>query len=272
MEHIKQPVVEGVATQETQIHPTAIVDRRARLEEGVIIGPYCIVKGDVEIDTGTVIYSHALVDDGARVGKNVQVHHGAVVSGRPQDLKYNDEPTYLYIGDGTVIREFATLHRGTIDRGKTVVGKNCLFMAYSHIAHDCYVGDHVILANSVNIGGHVTIQDWAIVGGVVPVHQFVRIGCHSIIGGGFRVPMDVVPYALAGGYPLKIEGLNRVGLQRRGFSEKTVSILRQTYRLLFQSKLNTTQALEQIKTKIEMIPEVKNIIEFIETSERGIVK
>lgn len=255
-----------------RIHPTAVVNPRAQIAEDVLIGPYAIIGRDVEIDSGTTVGSHALVDEGARIGKSVQIHHGAVVSGRPQDLKYQGEPTHLFVGDGTIIREFATLHRGTTHTGKTVVGLNCLIMAYAHVAHDCRIGDNVILANAVNLAGHVTIEEWAIVGGVVPVHQFVRIGAHAMIGGGFRVPMDVVPYALAGGYPLKIEGLNKIGLKRRGFPEPTIKALRQAFRILFQAKMNTTPALERIRAEVEHLPEVQRLVRFVAESERGITK
>jgi len=190
----------------------------------------------------------------------------------PQDLKFEGEKTHLTIGDGTVIREYATLNRGTKYRGRTVVGKNCFIMAYAHIAHDCLLGDHVILANSVNLAGHIEIGDYAIIGGVVPIHQFVKIGAHAIVGGGFRVQKDVCPYALVAGYPLKTVGLNRIGLQRRGFPEKTMQILEKTFRILFKSKLNTTQAVEKIKSERELTPEVQTVLDFIAKSDRGIIK
>ncbi|OGC79546.1 MAG: acyl-[acyl-carrier-protein]--UDP-N-acetylglucosamine O-acyltransferase, partial [candidate division Zixibacteria bacterium RBG_16_40_9] len=217
-------------------------------------------------------HSHVLIEPGTRIGKNCQIYQGAVLGGEPQDLKFEGEKTYLKIGDNTIIREYATLSRGTKHRGETAVGNGCFLMAYAHVAHDCIIGNNVILANSVNLAGHVEIQDFAIIGGIVPVHQFVRIGAHSIIGGGFRVPMDVCPYMLAAGYPLKIYGVNKIGLQRRGFSPHTIEILETVYKILFRSKFNTRQALEKIKSDVEMIPEVQNILGFIEKSERGIVK
>jgi len=253
-------------------HPTALISKKAEIAENVEIGPYSIVNEDVIIESGTKIHSHVLVEPGTQIGRNCQIYQGAVLGGEPQDLKFEGEKTNLKIGDNTIIREYVTISRGTKHRGETTLGKNCLLMAYAHVAHDCIIGDNVILANAVNLAGHVEIQDFAIIGGVVPVHQFVRIGAHSIIGGGFRVPMDVCPYMLAAGYPLKIYGINKIGLQRRGFSALTLEILEKVYRILFRSKWNTKQAVEKIKTEIEMIPEVQNIMDFIEKSERGIVK
>jgi len=256
----------------TLVHTTAIVSSHAELGNGVKVGPYAIVEDNVTIGDGTEIGSHALVASGARIGREVSIHHGAVVGTVPQDLKFGGEESLLYIGDNTTIREFATLNRGTEWRGFTKVGANCLLMAYSHIAHDCLIGDHVILANAVNLAGHVEIGDWAIIGGIVPVHQFVKIGAHAMIGGGFRVPMDVCPYALCAGYPLRVAGLNRVGLERRGFSKDSLEKLDKVYRILFRSKLNTTQALERVKSEIEQVDEVKALVDFIESSERGICK
>jgi UDP-N-acetylglucosamine acyltransferase len=254
------------------IHPTSIIHKNVHLSHDVKVGPYTIINDEIEIGQGTEIGSHVLIDSGTIIGKNCKIHHGAVLGTLPQDLKFGGEKTLLTIGDNTVIREYATLNRGTKYREKTVVGKECFIMIYAHIAHDCLLGDHVILANSVNLAGHIEIGDYAIIGGVVPVHQFVKIGAHSIVGGGFRVQKDVCPYALVGGYPLKSMGLNIIGLKRRGFPEKTVEILEQTFKLLFRSKLNTSQAVERIKSEIKIIPEVQNILDFIAKSERGIIK
>jgi UDP-N-acetylglucosamine acyltransferase len=254
------------------IHPTAIVDPKAELAEDVSIGPYCIVNGDVKIDEKTQIGPHVLIDSGTIIGKNCKIHKGAILGTPPQDLKFGGEKTYLRIGDNTIIREYATLNRGTEWRGETVIGKNCFIMIYAHVAHDCLIGDHVILANSVNLAGHIEIGDYVIIGGIVPVHQFVKIGSHSIIGGGFRVQKDVCPFMMVAGYPLKTIGLNLVGLKRRGFSEKSIDILRQVYKIVFRSKLNTSQAVEKIKNEIELIPEVKEILNFIQNSDRGIIK
>ncbi|MCK4404767.1 MAG: acyl-ACP--UDP-N-acetylglucosamine O-acyltransferase [candidate division Zixibacteria bacterium] len=254
------------------IHPTAIIHKDVKLADDVCVGPFSIINEGAEIGGGTEIGSHVLIDSGTIIGRNCKIHHGAVLGTLPQDLKFQGEKTFVTVGDDTVIREYATINRGTEYRGKSVVGKDCFIMAYAHIAHDCLLGDHVILANSVNLAGHIEIGDFAIIGGVVPVHQFVKIGAHSIVGGGFRVQKDVCPYALVAGYPLKTTGLNRIGLQRRGFSEKTMQILEKTFRVLFKSKLNTSQAIERIKTEVELVPEVQTILDFIVKSERGIIK
>jgi UDP-N-acetylglucosamine acyltransferase len=254
------------------IHKTAIVSPKAELHETVRVDPFAIIEDDVKIGEGSHIKSHAYIADGARIGKKVRIFHGAVISTIPQDLKFEGEQTLAEIGDDTTIREYVTVNRGTSESGATRVGKNCLMMAYSHAAHDCQLGDNVIMANSANLGGHVHIDDNAIIGGIVPVHQFVHIGCHAMIGGGFRVPQDVVPYALIGGYPPRVVGLNLIGLRRRGFSKEAIAALRQTYKLLFSSNLNTTQALNRIKDEIEMIPEVEKVVTFVEQSGRGIIK
>jgi UDP-N-acetylglucosamine acyltransferase len=254
------------------IHKTAIVDPKAELAEDVLVGPYSIINSDVKIDRGTQIGPHVLIDSGTIIGKNCRIHKGAILGTPPQDLKFGGEKTLLRIGENTIIREYATLNRGTTWRGETVIGKNCFIMIYAHIAHDCLLGDNVILANSVNLAGHIEIGDYVIIGGVVPVHQFVKIGSHAIVGGGFRVQKDVCPFMMVAGYPLKTVGLNLVGLKRRGFPEKTISILRQVYRIIFRSELNTSQAVEKIQNEIELIPEVKEILDFIQKSERGIIK
>jgi UDP-N-acetylglucosamine acyltransferase len=254
------------------IHATAIVHKDAQLSGDVKVGPYTIINDEVEVGQGTEIGSHVLIDSGTIIGKNCRIHHGAVLGTLPQDLKFGGEKTHLTVGDNTTIREYATLNRGTDYRWKTIVGKGCFIMIYAHVAHDCLLGDNVILANSANLAGHVEIGDYAIIGGVVPVHQFVKIGAHSIVGGGFRVQKDVCPYALVGGYPLKTMGLNVIGLRRRGFPERTVEILKQTFTLLFRSRLNTSQALEKIKSEVEIIPEVQDVLDFIAKSQRGIVK
>ncbi len=255
----------------TSIHPTALVDKKARLGKNVSVGAFSIVEADVEIGEGSQIASHVLVADGARIGKNCKIHKGAVVATWPQDLKFSGEPSVFIIGDNTTIREFCTLNRGTRELGKSQIGGDCLLMAYAHVAHDCIVGDHAILANGVQLGGHVEIGAWAIIGGMTPVHQFCKIGQHCMIGGGYRAVQDVPPYIMATGEPLRYAGLNSIGLKRRGFSSETLSILKKAYRFIFRSKLNLTQALERIENELEPIPEIKNIIEFVKSSDRGLI-
>ncbi len=254
------------------IHPTAVVAAGALLGDNIEIGPHSLIEDNVWIGDGCRIGANVVIADGSRLGKNVKVHHGAVLGNIPQDLKFGGESSLMTIGDNTIVREFATVNRGTIQRGETTIGSDCLLMAYSHVAHDCVIGNHVILANSVNLAGHIEIGDFATIGGLVPVHQFVKIGKHVMIGGGFRVPMDICPYAMCGGYPMKVMGLNIIGLRRRGFAKETLETLDKAFRILFRSKLNTTQAVEQIKAEVELIPEVRDILDFIAASERGICK
>ena len=255
-----------------EMHPSAIVGPEAELGEGVSVGPFSIVEDGVVIGARTRIASCVLVARGTRLGEACEIHHGAVVGTAPQDLKFEGEETTLDVGDRTVIREFATLNRGTKHRWKTVVGNDCLLMAYAHVAHDCLLGDHVIMANSVGLGGHVTIEDYVILGAFAKVHQFARIGRHGFVGAGFRVSKDVAPYIKAAGDPLKPAGLNTIGLKRRGFSPEVLAVLARAYRILFRSGLNTSQALERMREELEPTEEVKALIRFIEESERGIVK
>jgi len=249
----------------------AVVDPGAHLEPGVVVGPFAVIEENTVIGAGTVIGAHALVASGARIGKDCRIHHGAVIGSQPQDLKFRGEQTTLEIGNHTTVREYATLNRGTLERGKTTIGNHCFIMAYAHVAHDCSVGNNVILANSVNMAGHVIIEDYVVIGGLVPVHQFVRIGRHAMIGGGFRVPKDVPPYILAGQEPLVFQGLNLVGLKRRNFSRESLDLLRRTYQIIYDSNLNVTQAIERIRAEITQTEEVSVLVEFIEKSKRGII-
>jgi UDP-N-acetylglucosamine acyltransferase len=255
----------------TTVHATSIVGPKAQLGDNVTIGPYAIVEDDVVIGAGTTVASHALIANGSRIGKECRIHHGAVIGTQPQDLKFRNEVTTMEIGDHTVIREYATLNRGTHERWKTTVGSHCFFMAYSHVAHDCVIGDHVILANSVNMGGHVVIEDHAVVGGMVGIHQFSHIGCHCMIGSGSRVTKDVPPYVLAGQEPLAFNGLNLVGLRRRNFSPETIDSLEKAYRLVYHNQLNISQAVEKIKSDLTLTDEIRHVVEFIEKSKRGVI-
>ncbi|SYZ72720.1 UDP-N-acetylglucosamine acetyltransferase [Candidatus Zixiibacteriota bacterium] len=256
----------------TDIHPTAIIDSSAKIGQNVNIGPFSIVESDTVIGDNVTIGSHCLLARFAELRENVVLHQGVVVGTVPQDLKFKGERTRIVIGKGTVIREYAMLNRGTSAHGETTIGENCFLMAYSHVAHDCIIGDNTILANSVNLAGHIEIGDWVTIGGVVPVHQFVKIGSHCMIGGGFRVQQDVCPYSLVAGYPLKVVGLNAIGLKRRGFKTETIHLLEKTFKILFFSGFNTSQAVTRIKDDVEMVPEVQRILDFIEKSDRGIIK
>jgi UDP-N-acetylglucosamine acyltransferase len=252
------------------IHPTAIVDDAAEVGDGVVIGPYSIVGPGVTIGANTRIGPHVLIERDTTLGVDCVIHKGAVLGTDPQDLKYAGEPTTLTVGDRTVIREYATLNRGTSALGFTEVGSDCLLMAYTHVAHDCRLGDHVILSNAVNMGGHVTIGDWAIVGGVTPIHQFVRIGQHAFVGGASRVAKDIPPYVMAAGSPVQLRGLNSVGLQRRGFAEDVRRELKRAYRLFFASSYNTSQALARARDELRSIPEIEIFLSFFEATERGV--
>jgi UDP-N-acetylglucosamine acyltransferase len=256
----------------SSIHATAIVGTKAQIAEDVEIGPYSVIDDNVVIGAGTVIGSSVKLADGAVIGQNVRISHGAVIGTMPQDLKFGGEKTKAIIGDNTVVREYVTVNRGTKAHGETSVGKNCMLMAYSHVAHDCVIGDSVIMANSVNLAGHIEIDDYAILGGVLPVHQFVKIGAHCMIGGGFRVQQDICPYSLVGGYPLRVVGINSIGLRRRGFPPETIGSLEKAFKILFFGGLNTTQALEAIKDGLEITPEIQQILTFFSRSTRGVVK
>jgi len=255
-----------------KIHPTAIVDSGAKIGENVSIGPYSVISGNVEIGDNCQIGTQTVILPGARIGRDCKIFHHAVISEIPQDLKFAGEETTAEVGDRTVIREFVTINRGTSQHWRTVVGSDCLLMAYVHIAHDCIVGNHVIMANAVNLAGHVEVEDWVIIGGMVGVLQFSRIGQHSIIGGQYRVSKDVPPYIMAAREPLSYEGLNRVGLKRRNFPSETILALKRAYNLIYNSEYNVSDAIRKIEeTPDLMIPEVRNIIEFIRKSSRGII-
>jgi UDP-N-acetylglucosamine acyltransferase len=252
------------------IHPGALIHDDAVLAADVSVGPGSIIGPGVVVGEGTEIGSNVLIERDTTVGRECRIHHGAVLGSDPQDLKFEGERAQLVIGDRTVIREYATLNRGTRASGRTAVGSDCLLMAYVHVAHDCHIGDRVILANAVNMGGHVTIGDWAIIGGMTPIHQFVRIGDHAFVGGATRVSKDVAPYVRAAGNPMEMSGLNSVGLQRRGFPPEVRREIRRAYRLFFQSKLNVSQAIERAREDLELLPEVERFIRFFEESERGV--
>lgn len=253
------------------VHETAVIDATAILAADVEVGPYTVIGPNVRVGAGTVIGPHVHVVRDTTIGEGCRIHHGAALGGDPQDLKYNQEPTELVVGSNTVIREFVTLNRGTAAHGKTEIGSNCLFMAYAHVAHDCIIGDHVILANSVAMGGHVLIEDHVIVGGLTAIHQFVRIGQHAFVGGSAAVMKDVAPYVKAAGNPLKLYGLNSLGLQRRGFSEETRITLKRAYRMIFSSdSLNIGQAVQKVRSELQLTPEVQQFLAFIQASERGV--
>lgn len=266
------PETEAVAAgrRSPVIHSSALVDPKAEIGGGVEIGPNTIVGPHVSLGEGTRVGANCLLDGWTSIGKRCRIFHAAVIGAEPQDTKYQGEETYVRIGDGNIIREFATVHRATGEGKETRIGDTCFIMAYAHVAHNCTVGSSVVLANSVNMAGHVTIEDFATIGGVTPIHQFVRIGKYAFIGGGSRIPMDIVPYVKVAGNPARVSSLNSVGLQRHGFSAETRQILKQAYKLIFRSRLNVTQAIERIKSEVKPVPEIQHLVDFIESSERGI--
>jgi UDP-N-acetylglucosamine acyltransferase len=257
----------------THIDPRAEVSPRAELGNDVSIGPFTIVEAGAVLGEGTTVAANALIASGARIGKQCRIHHGAVVGHEPQDLKYKNEPTTCELGDRNVVREYATLHRGTVETGRTVIGSDNLLMGYVHIAHDCVLGSNIIMSNAAMLAGHVHVDDFAIIGGITPVHQFVRIGAHVMIGGGLRVPKDVPPFVRAAGEPLVFAGLNSVGLRRRGFSRESIEALDKAYAILYNANLNVSQALTRIREDAGLVrnPEVQKVLDFIAQSKRGII-
>jgi UDP-N-acetylglucosamine acyltransferase len=251
-------------------HPTAIISPEAELSESTVVGPYAVIGPRVRLGENVRVGPHVFIERDTRVGAYCRIHAGAVLGTDPQDMKYDGEASILELGERTTIREFATLNRGTAASGRTSVGDDCLVMAYAHVAHDCHLGDHVILANAVNMGGHVEIGDWAIVGGVTAIHQFVRIGRHAFVGGGSRVPQDVAPYVTVAGNPCSTYGINTEGLRRRGFDRGTIAALRHAYRALFRSSRNMGDALAALEAEGDSCAEVRELMAFIRSSERGV--
>ena len=256
----------------TAIHPAAFVDEGARLGSGVTIGPGAVVGPHVRIGDGTSIGSHALVTGWTTIGRECVLHHGAVAGSPPQDLKYSGEPSYLEIGDRTVLREYVTANLATEPGATTRIGRECLLMAYAHVAHNCQIGDNVIVANAVQMAGYVSIEDWAIVGGGTVVHQFVRIGRHAMIGGGSRVSQDIAPFVKAAGSPPRLAGINTIGLERRGVPKETRTALEHAYRLLFRERHTVPEAVARIRATHAGIAEVEHFARFAETSARGLTR
>jgi len=254
------------------IQPLAYVNPGAKLADNVVIEPFVTIHKNVEIGKGTWIGSNVTIMEGARIGKNCKIFPGAVISAIPQDMKFNGEETTAEIGDNTTIRECVTINRGTASKGKTIIGKNCLLMAYSHIAHDTILGDNVIIGNGSQIAGEVTIADFAILSGLVAVHQFVNIGPHVMISGGSLVRKDVPPYTKAAREPLSYEGVNSVGLRRRGYSSEKIGEIQEIYRNLFLRGMNNAKALIKIETEMPATQERDEIISFIRASDRGVMK
>ncbi len=253
-----------------KIHPTAIVDAKAELGNDVEVGPWAYVGPHCIVGDGSVIQMRATLEEHVILAPRVTVGIGTVLGGRPQDLKFKGEVTTVEIGEGTTLREYLTINRGTSESFKTTVGKNCFLMSYVHLAHDCHVGDGVIISNGTQLAGHVTVHDRAIISGLCAVHQFAKIGRHAFIGGCSRISKDIPPFVKAVGNPVQLYGLNSVGLQRSGFKEDVVAELKKAYRLFFRSDLNITQALEKAGD-LKPFPEVQAFVAFVEASGRGVV-
>ncbi|MCO6564861.1 MAG: acyl-ACP--UDP-N-acetylglucosamine O-acyltransferase [Apibacter sp.] len=254
------------------IQPLAFVHSDAKIAKNVVIEPFSSIYKDVEIGEGTWIGSNVIIMEGARIGKNCKVFPGAVISAEPQDLKYKGEKSLTIIGDNTVLRECVTVSRGTSDKMKTVIGENCLIMAYSHIAHDCEVGNSCIFSNNTTLAGHITVGDYVVMAGMTAVHQFCSIGNHAFVTGGSLVRKDIPPFVKVARDPLSYVGINSVGLRRRGFSSDKIAEIQNIYRVIFQNKLNITQALSVVEAEFEATPERDEIIQFIQSSMRGVMR
>lgn len=255
----------------TTIHPSAIVSDKATLGTNVQVGPGVIIGDGCEVGDDCILEARSILERNVRLAARVRIGVGTVLGGDPQDLKFQGEETWVEVGEGTRIREYSTVNRATAQSFRTTVGRNCFIMSYVHLAHDCHLGDGVIISNGTQLAGHVTIEDRAILSGLVAVHQFVKIGKHSFVGGCSRVAKDVPPYLKAVGNPVKLYGLNSVGLQRSGFDESVIRELKRAYRLFFRSELNVSQARERAATELSSSPEVDHFLRFLEGSDRGVI-
>jgi UDP-N-acetylglucosamine acyltransferase len=256
----------------TEVHPTAIVHPWARIGSGVKIGPYSVIGEHVELGDGCVVGPNVLIEGRTTIGRNNAFYHGASIGTPPQDLKYSGEVSYLEIGNDNTFREFTTVNVATNEGEKTLIGSQCLLMAYVHVAHDCAIGDEVILANSVNLAGYVSVDDCATIGGITPVHQFVKIGKHAFIGGASRIERDVPPFVKVAGNPPRVYGINSIGLERRGFTPERRAMIKAMFNVLYRNDLNVSQVLEQLKNGTFQDPERQILVDFLEASERGITK
>ena len=256
------------------VHPTAVIDPRATVPASCEIGPYCVIGADVELGEGCHLVSHVAIEGPTKIGADNVFFPFCAIGMAPQDVTYKGEPTRLEIGDHNEIRESVTINRGTVKgRGLTRVGSHLLIMAYTHIGHDCVIEDHAMLVNGATLGGHVTVEEWAVVGALCPVHQYVRIGAHSYIGGGTTITQDVLPYSMtSAARDTHAYGMNKVGLERRGFSKQRIAKIHHAYKILLASKMNTSQALEKLKSESDLGEDVGLLIRFIEASQRGFIK
>ena len=256
----------------SDIHKAAIIHEKAVIGDNVKIGPFTVIDEHVEIGVGTEIGPSAYITGWTKIGEGCKIYHGASLGNCPQHVDFRGEKSFLNIGKQNIIREFVTIHRATGENQSTIIGDNNFIMAYVHIAHNCKIGNHTIITNGSQLAGFVEVEDFAFISGLCPIHQFVRVGAHSMIGGGYRVPKDVPPYALVADNPLKVCGLNIVGLRRHGFDNEAIKFLKQAFKIIFFSSFNTTQAVKEVRQNLHLTEEINHLIEFIEKSERGIVK
>lgn len=256
-----------------KIHPTAIIAPDAKLEKGVEVGPYAVIGSDVMIGKNTVIGPHTVIEDYTHIGEHCHIFQFCSIGAPPQDLKFKGEKTRVVIGNFNTIREFVTIHRSTTaDIGVTVMGDHNLLMAYVHVAHNCRLGNHIVMANAATLAGHVLVEDYAIISGLTGVHQFCRVGAHCMIGGCSAAVKDVPPYTIAQGNHAKLYGLNLIGLRRRGFPDKTIKAISEAYRIIFRSKLRLKEAIKKAESKAHDVPEAQHFVKFIKEAERGICR
>ena len=254
------------------IHDTAVVHPGARIGKNVEIGPYAVIGENVEIGEGTKIGAHVLVTGWTSIGKECVLYHGSTVGEEPQDLKFAGEKSYVFVGDRTRIRECATVHRATGDEEETRIGSDCLLMAYTHVAHNCIVGNNVIMSNAATLAGHVVVEDRAVIGGLTGVHQFVKIGRNAMVGGASKIVQDVVPYTIVDGHPAKVSGLNSVGISRAGIAIASRRNIKQAYKMLYRSGLSLAQAISMIEQEVDSCDEVEHLLRFLRNAERGICR
>jgi UDP-N-acetylglucosamine acyltransferase len=256
-----------------EIHPTAIVESKAEIDEDVIIGAYCIIGEDARIKKGTKLISNVIIEGNTEIGENCTIYPFTSIGLPPQDLKYKGEKTGLTIGNNNIIREYITIHRASVGgNGITTIGDNNFLMAYVHIAHDCKIGSHIIMANAATLGGHVVVEDYAVIGGLTAIHQFTRIGSYAMVGGFSGVGQDIPPYMIASGARAKLFGLNTIGLKRHGFSDTVINELKKAYKILFREKRTLTDAIKKIQENLPYTDEIKHLIEFIQKNKRGICR
>ena len=255
-----------------KIHPTAVIDAGARIGAGCEVGPYCVIGADVEVGEGCQLQHHVSLQGPSRFGKENVFFPFSTLGQQTQDLKYAGEPTHLVVGDGNTFREFVTVHRGTAAESSTRIGHRGYFLAYVHVAHDCTIGDEVVFSNNATLAGHVEVGDFAVLGGLTAIHQYCRIGAHAMTGGCSKIVQDVPPFMLADGNPAKVRSYNKVGMERRGFDEQTMRAVREAYRIIYRLSLNLPQAIEQMRADLPELAEIEQILAFVMSSPRGIIR